>query len=252
MAKFEDTDDYVPVSQRFPDLFQDLDKSVKESDAGVGSETATFYALDIKDLNELIPKVTNPSEIKVLKVMHWNSLVSSEGIDDFVNVERLELSSNELTWFSATKLEDLAYLSLSWNYLQEAPNLKIFRELIFIDLSHNRIEDLSPFEELSRYQNRLSEVNLNDNLISNLDQIMNLSKFQSLTNIMFQDKKRKTDNPIWDDPDYKRIVWTYLPKLRILDGNSITIVGKENKSENIESSKLKASIFGKLSQYIYF
>ena len=77
-----------------------------------------------------------------------------------------------------------------------APNLNHYSELITLNLAHNRIKDLSPFKILSEKINSLKEINLDDNLIADIDQIAYLSKFKGLIKVHFQDKSRKTDNPI--------------------------------------------------------
>lgn len=84
--------------------------------------------------------------------------------------------------------------------------MKNLRELITLDLSHNRIEDLSPFEPLSEKKNSLKEINLNDNMITDLHQIAYLSKFKHLTKVHFKDKKRNTDNPICELSGYLHTV----------------------------------------------
>jgi Leucine-rich repeat (LRR) protein len=134
--------------------------------------------------------------VKTLKVMHCNSLTSTDGIEEYEGLEHLDLSLNQLEAFNADRLSELIYLNLSCNSIKLAPNLKHFRELVTLNLSHNRIEDLSPFEELSGMKNSLKEINLNDNMISDIDQVAYLCKFKYLIKVHFQDKKRNTDNPI--------------------------------------------------------
>jgi hypothetical protein len=235
MAYVEDQpDDYVSLEQRFPDLMKDLDESVWESVSGVTQESATFYALPISNITQLKPKIPDPKSIKVLKVLHCNSLVSSEGIEEYESLEHLDLSLNQLESFNSESLTEVIYLNLSWNSIKQAPNLNNFLDLVTLDLSHNRIEILEPLVELGRKKNSLKEINLNDNLIADIDQVAYLAKFKFLAKIHFKDDKRKTDNPIWELSEYKQTVCTYLPALKELDGLPVNVVYKENLSTNQE------------------
>ena len=102
-----------------------------------------------------------------------------------------------------------------------------------MNLSHNRIEDLTPFKELGGKKNCLKEINLNDNLISDIDQVAYLTKFKTLIRVHFQDRKRNTDNPICDLKNYTETVQTYLPYLKELDGVNI----KEQENISVNQSK---------------
>ena len=86
-------------------------------------------------------------------------------------------------------------------------------------------------------KNWLAELNLNDNMISDIDQVAYLSKFVHLSKVQFQDKKRSSDNPICELSNYVQTVWTYLPQLKELDGDKIIIKEKENTPPNTRALK---------------
>ena len=107
-------DDYVPLEKRFPGLLEDLDSSIRDSVSGIGDESATFYALaGVANIKDLRMKVNNPQNIKVLKVMHCNQLVSTEGLEEYGSLEHLDLSNNQLESYNAVSLTDIIYLNLS-------------------------------------------------------------------------------------------------------------------------------------------
>ena len=252
-TKNDDNEEYLPLHKRFPDLINEFDDTLRDSVSELNSDWMEFYALDIQSISELEDRISNKSNLKVLKLMHWNSLTSSQGIDDYINIEHLDLSLNQLESFEAEKLWDLIILNLSCNSIKQAPNLKNFWMLKIIDLSHNRITDLSPFLELSVKKNWLAEINLDDNMISDIDQVGYLSKFLNLTKIQFQDKKRSTDNPIWELSNYSQMVCTYLAQLKELDGVKVIIKEKENTSSNkmsIQNSSTKSIESGSNSKQI--
>ncbi|CAI2383226.1 unnamed protein product [Moneuplotes crassus] len=227
-------DDLQSFEKRFPGLLDEVDSSIGDVMSDAGDQSSTFYALaGLMNIEDLKPKVVELRNLKTLKVMHCNHLVSTDGLEEYQSLEHLDLSNNQLEQYKADNLTEIVYLNLSCNSIRLAPNLGNYRELITLNLSHNRIEDLSPFTKLSDRVNSLKEINLNDNLIADLDQIAYLSKFKTLTKVHFRDKKRKTDNPICEYSKYEEVAKAYLPFLRELDGENV------KEQENITTNELK-------------
>jgi hypothetical protein len=60
-------------------------ESHRSSDFDTGSQELSFYALDIEKIDDLDKHLENknPKNIKSLRVMHCNSLLSLKGIHSF-------------------------------------------------------------------------------------------------------------------------------------------------------------------------
>ena len=125
----KEENNYNHLRRQYHNIIDDFDDTLRESTSELSSESMEFYALDIKSISELESKVSNKRSLKVLKLMHWNSLVSTQGIEEYVNLEHLDLSLNQLESFEWDSLPDLMFLNLSWNSIIQAPNLKNFSEL---------------------------------------------------------------------------------------------------------------------------
>ena len=170
-------EDYIEEVKK--NLKSDIDRaenySIVTSEVDDKNNELAFYALSINSISQLTPKINKPKSITNLRISHWNSLISSEGIEKFLNVEILDLSSNQLETFKAYGLVKLIHLNLSWNSLREVPVIKMLTKLQSLDLSHNRISNLNAFQDLSiRSNNQLSDVNLNDNLIWDFQEVVKL------------------------------------------------------------------------------
>ncbi len=86
------------------------------------------------------------SQIRILRVMHSNSLCSIKGIETFPNLEEVNLSSNNLkTMEGLNTLPNLRTLNISCNCISRIGNLNGLFYLRAIDLSHNRIYNIQAF-----------------------------------------------------------------------------------------------------------
>jgi len=104
----------------------------------------SFYALDISSISEL--DVLHKENVKILRIMHCNNLVSLSGIENYQNLTELNCSSNSLNTISHIfSLKQLTTLNLSCNNIAIVPDLSSMISLEILNLSHNRISDLSGF-----------------------------------------------------------------------------------------------------------
>lgn len=79
----------------------------------------SFYGLsDVENIEELVSKqkVKKAGEVKTLRVMHCNALVSLKGIGAFSQVQDLNLSSNSIMSLSFLEtLNNVHTLNISCN-----------------------------------------------------------------------------------------------------------------------------------------
>ena len=111
------------------------------------------------------------------------------------------------------------------------PYIKAFTHLKVINLAHNRISDLNPFEDLAKKSNNaLAEIDLDDNMISKIGEITKLKNLQQLRFLKLQDHKRKTDNPICEKAGYEKEILKILPRLRQLNDQDSLLVVRQTEA----------------------
>ncbi|EAR89772.1 C21orf2 (macronuclear) [Tetrahymena thermophila SB210] len=103
--------------------------------------------------------------------------------------------------------------------LKQIPNAEV------LSLSVNKINSLKDFQ----YCKNLQELYLRKNNISDLKELKYLSGLQNLKVLWLQ------DNPCAENPDYRKIVISYLPNLSKLDNSQIT------PQEKQEAQKIQGS-----------
>ncbi len=118
----------------------------------------SIYATDSEKICEIddIKSYDNLEEIKILKVVQSESLVSMEvrsfsieGLENFRNLVELDLSCNKI--FSLTgmdNLHDLRFLDLSCNQLTNLDGLGNMFNIEKIVLSHNKISSLKGLQNV--------------------------------------------------------------------------------------------------------
>ncbi|XP_043536083.1 leucine-rich repeat-containing protein 61 isoform X3 [Chiloscyllium plagiosum] len=123
-------------------------------------------------------------------------------IGDCVNVERLDLSGNDIS--------NLAPLT----------SLKV---LIVLNLSANRISNLDPLCSCENLQN----LNLSGNLISSVDSLRSLSELKNLEVIRLKDTVCNFSNPVCMNTAYHSAMLEIFPKIKSLDGERLSGRGSD-------------------------
>ena len=135
--------------------------------------------------------------------------LSRELIAQKVKSDRIESIRNLNLWGS--NIEDISII-------REMPSLEI------VSLSVNKIRTLAPFANLQN----LRELYLRRNLIANLNEIKYLTNCENLTVLWL------SENPICDNPNYRKIVISVLPQLAKLDDIIIGKTGLIKMEEDLD------------------
>uniref|UniRef100_A0A8C4JAT7 Leucine-rich repeat and coiled-coil domain-containing protein 1 n=1 Tax=Dromaius novaehollandiae TaxID=8790 RepID=A0A8C4JAT7_DRONO len=105
--------------------------------------------------------------------------------------------------------------------------------LTVLNLSYNRIHDLSGFQCLHGTSHKISRIELHSNCIDNMNHFLQCTKgLHSLTNLTLE-KNGKT-NPICHTAGYREIVLQTLPQLTVLDGRNIYGEPVDLAEENLQ------------------
>ncbi|XP_020347754.1 leucine-rich repeat-containing protein 61 isoform X2 [Oncorhynchus nerka] len=122
-------------------------------------------------------------------------------IGDCINLERLDLSGNNIT--------NLAPLSS-------------LRLLQILNVSANRISNL----DISCCDS-LQSLNVAGNLISSIDNIHCLQSLRKLENIRLKDNTYNYTNPVCKNSSYRNILLEMFPNIRVLDGERVVGRGSD-------------------------
>ncbi|XP_067871393.1 leucine-rich repeat-containing protein 61 isoform X2 [Heterodontus francisci] len=123
-------------------------------------------------------------------------------IGDCVNLERLDLSGNDIS-----NLTPLASLKL----------------LAVLNLSANRISNLDPLHSCENLQS----LNLAGNLISSVDALRSLSELKILETIRLKDAICNFSNPVCMNTSYQSAILEIFPKIKVLDGERMSGRGSD-------------------------
>ncbi|XP_042200014.1 leucine-rich repeat-containing protein 61 isoform X2 [Callorhinchus milii] len=156
---------------------------------------------NVKITAELLKSRTGEFDLESILFLKLNNLrICNLGcIGECVNLERLDLSGNEIS-----NLAPLASLKL----------------LTVLNLSANRIINLDP---LSSCEN-LQSINLAGNLISSVDALRSLIYLKNLESIRLQDK---ICNFICMNTAYRSTVLELFPNIKVLDGERVSGRGSD-------------------------
>lgn len=141
----------------------------------------SFYALNITSISDLIQQQNLLEEtrpIATLRVMHCGGLCDINGIQIkmFAKLRHLNLSSNMIEDIGElTCLHQVQELNLSCNQIWNVRGLEnMLHCLEKLNLSHNRIAGLDYFKKAltnGQVAPNLTQIDLNDNYIGDIDQI---------------------------------------------------------------------------------
>ncbi|CAI2384905.1 unnamed protein product [Moneuplotes crassus] len=198
-------------------------KDISEADSDINKTEAEFYAKPITKISSILPYIPSKKSLRTLKIRHCSNLTSSEGISKLPHLTHLDLSLNHLSTFHGRNLSCLVTLNLSCNDLAKIPYLRDYKFLKTLDLSHNRIKDLSQFRDCVYIP--IEELNLDGNLVTKTSDIEHLKSLRNLNQVRFRDLKRKTDNPVCKTEGYFRKVKEV--GVKWIDGVEVAEAGEE-------------------------
>eukprot|EP00903_Cladosiphon_okamuranus_P015264 g14106.t1 len=110
-------------------------------------------------------------------------------------------------------------LSLCGNQIRDICGLEGLISLERLDLSSNRIQRIENLGHLTSLQS----LDLKDNQISNVDDVGSLSPLPNLRRLLLQSYHGDKTNPACQHPSYHTVVTRLLPKLDVLDGESLNL-----------------------------
>ncbi|KAF6718500.1 Leucine-rich repeat-containing protein 61 [Oryzias melastigma] len=123
-------------------------------------------------------------------------------IGECVNLERLDLSGNNIT-----NLAPLASLRL----------------LSVLNLSANRITNLEPLRNCENLQN----LNVAGNNISSIENLHCLVSLRKLENFRLKDNTYNYTNPVCRNSSYRTVVLEMFPNMKVLDGERVVGRGSD-------------------------
>ncbi|XP_069760642.1 leucine-rich repeat-containing protein 61 isoform X2 [Narcine bancroftii] len=134
-------------------------------------------------------------------------------IDDCVNLERLDLSRNDIS-----NLKPLASLRL----------------LTVLNLSANRISNLDPLHACENLQS----LNLAGNLISSFDALHSITDLKNLDTMRLKDTICSFSNPVCMNTSYLNTMLDMFPNIKVLDGERVSGRGSDlyQLCKNIDAS----------------
>lgn len=123
-------------------------------------------------------------------------------IGECINLERLDLSGNNITNLAA---------------------LGSLRLLLVLNLSSNRISNLDPLRTCDALQN----LNVAGNVINSIDSLYCLQSLRKLESIRFKDNTYNYTNPVCRNSSYRSVVLEMFPNIKVLDGERVVGRGSD-------------------------
>ena len=165
-----------------------------------------------------IASIPNLSEFKHLVKLHLdhNKLSEISGLSQCQSLTVLTLSNNEILKIEGLENLKLRTLSLSCNKLMKIENLNNLIQLQNLDLSGNNIFSLSGFTD----KHQLFQLNMADNQINDLEEIQHLVQIKNLWHLDL------SNNPVFEQEDYRKTTLYFLQQLKELDQVAVTVEEK--------------------------
>lgn len=163
-----------------------------------------------------IKELSHPKykDIKILRVVNSDFLRSTEGIQKFVKLKTLNLSSNMIERIeNLDPLAELQSLDLSANRIRVISGLNNLRNLRKLNLSGNKIVSLRGILPFARQNDKLSFLDLSGNNLRDVNELVILDQFKSLKEVVFRAGADYSNFFCRDRTAYLRA----LGKLRIID-----------------------------------
>ncbi|XP_062928269.1 leucine-rich repeat and guanylate kinase domain-containing protein [Mobula hypostoma] len=140
-----------------------------------------------------------------------NQIQAIEGLQNCKSLTYLNMAENRLLEISGLDYLPIKFLFLQGNQFINVKGLANMKRLHKLDLSNNKIETLIGLED----HDLLETINLENNQISDLDEIMHLRNLQLLRGLNL------LKNPIQGNPDYLLWVLFIIQKLTELDNKQV-------------------------------
>ncbi len=142
-------------------MFNSYDNNLDNyNEENITSEISIFASdkenfLEIEEITEINNSNTptaHKNRVKILKINH-SELKNLKGIQDFINLSYLNLSSNRINSIALffKNMRHLKVLNLSCNCLITANGIEYLYNLEELDLSHNKINNLDVFQLVIYY-----------------------------------------------------------------------------------------------------
>ncbi|KAL7056035.1 hypothetical protein AAHC03_020961 [Spirometra sp. Aus1] len=182
------------------------------------SQNLSFIGLEIKDLKNL----QLPSDLKKLN-LHHNCISALDDCAFPLGLTTLDISSNCLTSLRGLRqLKSLQQLNLSANFLTNLSDVQFLTSLVDLDVSYNNLEGLPELRRLHGPQSALTKLNVAGNCISFIDSfIKDLSGLCALTDLYVTDGSASgNENPLCGIYGFRTLIFTGLPQLQLIDGQS--------------------------------
>ncbi|XP_053808199.1 leucine-rich repeat and coiled-coil domain-containing protein 1 isoform X2 [Vidua chalybeata] len=114
-----------------------------------------------------------------------------------------------------------------------------------LNLSYNRIHDLSGFQSLHGARHKISHIDLHSNCVSNINHLLQCMKgLRCLTNLTLE--RNGKANPVCHVAGYRETVLQSLPQLTALDGRNISGESVDLAEENCSDLQCLEDILGSL------
>ncbi|XP_039271760.2 uncharacterized protein LOC120346156 [Styela clava] len=162
-----------------------------------------------------IPDISQFPFIQTLNLDH-NHITCIKGLEKCKSLQTLCLAYNRIENISGLDNLKISFLSLGHNSILEISGIETLKRLQAIDLSGNRIASLSGLEN----HDLLSDIDLEDNQIGNIDEIEHITKLELLR------KLNLMRNPIGTLEEYRLHVLFRVPQLVELDHYHVKVEEK--------------------------
>ena len=176
--------------------------------------------------------------------LEMNDSVIKKQSQDFCleNIFNLDLRARNLLDFgSATKCINIIYLDISNNKISSLSPIKDLVKLQYLIAVNNKLSNVAGIESLEL----LDTLNIAGNLIKSVDALVYLSELKSLRNFRLSDKALNLTNPLYHSHsnNIRQKILHLLPGLKLLDGEVINGEGKEffDLCSTIDCTLAKAS-----------
>jgi Leucine-rich repeat (LRR) protein len=181
-----------------------------------------------------------PSEIETLN-LHGNQIKSMEGLQLLPSLTSLNLSSNDIADISFLDcLIKVHHINLSANVISDVSGLLDLKEnscLVSLNLSHNNISsglvDVLYTTDAS-WHGTLEDLDLKDNMISDLKHLPPLTKLVALKKVQFQTRSKSLANPVCNSHLYYKTLSPLPPALQEIDG--LSLIEFSHRSKNQKTS----------------
>ncbi|ETW08354.1 hypothetical protein H310_00952 [Aphanomyces invadans] len=167
----------------------------------------------------------NDNAVQVLN-LHGNCIRTMDGLQRFVNLKELSLSSNwiESPSFAALRgLVHLCVLNLSANRITTTLGFPVLPALRELSLAYNSLSALDGFIDPLKFPS-LEILDLRDNQIADLSALSPVFYLQTMRVLRLQTITKGQSNPVCATPGYPGMLLDRISTLETLDGEDVTVL----------------------------